>query len=83
MLTTLAGLSASSPGPQESTRSRRHARYGYPGVEEHVLQTSYAVDEEGEAFSYGLFHPAFHEERAFAVQDVAVPLVDGTEDRRL
>jgi hypothetical protein len=83
MLTTLAGLSASSAGPQKSPGSRGYSRHGHFGVEERVLQATYAVDEEGESFSYGLFHPAFDEERAFVVQDVAVSLVDGAEDRGL
>ena len=47
------------------------------------MQAPYAVDEEGEALLDGLFHPAFHEEGTFFVQDVAVPLVDGAEDGRL
>ena len=47
----LPGLPTSPPGPQKSPGSRRHPRHGHPGVEEHVLQAPYAVDEEGEAFS--------------------------------
>src|SRR5215211_6194641 len=41
------------------------------------------VDEEGESFIDGLFYSAFYEECSFVVQDVATPLVDGAEDRRL
>src|SRR5829696_1974354 len=41
------------------------------------------VDEEGKTLFDGLFYSAFYEERSFVVQDVAAPLVDGAEDRRL
>ena len=41
------------------------------------------MNEEGESPFDGLLHSAFQEERSFVVQQVAVSLVDGAEDRRL
>src|SRR5215203_39170 len=79
----LPGLATPSPGAQESPRRRRHPRHRHPGVEQDVSQALYVADEEGESLFDGLFYSAFYEERSFVVQDVATPLVDGAEDRRL
>ncbi len=80
---TLSSLPTSPPGTQERSWRSHHPRHGHPGLEQGISQALYTVDEEGESFLNGLLYPAFYEERSFVVQDVAAPLLDGAEDRRL
>src|SRR5215208_205684 len=81
------GVSTSLPTfsarAQERSWRRYHPWHRHPGLEQYVSQALYTVDEEGESFFDGLLYPAFYEECSFVVQDVAAPLVDGAEDRRL
>src|SRR5215213_3013524 len=81
------GVSTSLPTfsarAQERSWRRYHPWHRHPGLEQYVSQALYTVDEEGEALFDGLLYPAFYEECSFVVQDVAAPLVDGAEDRRL
>src|SRR5215217_4809967 len=81
------GVSTSLPTfsarAQERSWRRYHPWHRHPGLEQYVSQALYTVDEEGESFFDGLLYPAFYEKRSFVVQDVAAPLVDGAEDRRL
>src|SRR5215211_2638111 len=79
----LPSLPTFSARAQERSWRRYHPRYGHPGFEQNISQALYMVDEEGESFLDGLLYPAFYEERSFVMQDVAAPLVDGAEDRRL
>src|ERR671920_2076528 len=76
-------LPSFSARAQERSRRRYHPRHRHPGFEQNVSQALYMVDEEGETLFDGLLYPAFYEERSFVVQDVAAPLVDRAEDRRL
>src|SRR5829696_4130843 len=79
----LPSLPTFSACAQERSWRRYHPRHRHPGLEQDVSQALYMVDEEGGTLLDGLLHSALYEERSFVVQDVAAPLVDGAEDRRL
>ena len=79
----LAGLPAPPPRPQEGPGRGRYPRRWHRGPHEGFLQALRALDKEGEALGGGPLHPAFQEEGALAVQELAAPLVGRTEEGRL